>query len=52
MCSWTKRTASRFWRRSLLSADLPIEQVIIPHGELIAEDGAARIRAAVADAQA
>ena len=32
--------------------DLPIEQVIIPHGELIAEDGAARIRAAVADARA
>ena len=30
-------------------ADLPIEQVIIPHGERIAEDGAARIRATVAD---
>jgi hypothetical protein len=32
-------------------ADLPIEQVIIPHGELILSDGAARIRAAVAEAQ-
>jgi glyoxylase-like metal-dependent hydrolase (beta-lactamase superfamily II) len=31
--------------------DLPIERVIIPHGELIAEGGAARIRAAVADAR-
>jgi glyoxylase-like metal-dependent hydrolase (beta-lactamase superfamily II) len=31
-------------------ADLPIEQVIIPHGELILSDGAARIRAAVAEA--
>ena len=33
-------------------ADLPIEQVIIPHGELILADGAAWIRAAVADARA
>ena len=32
-------------------ADLPVERVIIPHGELILEDGAARIRAAVAEAQ-
>jgi glyoxylase-like metal-dependent hydrolase (beta-lactamase superfamily II) len=32
--------------------ELPIEQVIIPHGELIAENGAARIRIAVADARA
>ena len=32
--------------------DLPIERVIIPHGELIDENGAARIRAAVADARA
>jgi glyoxylase-like metal-dependent hydrolase (beta-lactamase superfamily II) len=32
-------------------ADLPIEQVIIPHGELILTDGAARIRTAVAEAQ-
>ena len=32
-------------------ADLPIEQVIIPHGDRIPEDGAARIRAAVADAR-
>ena len=32
--------------------DLPIERVIIPHGELIAENGAARIRSAVADARA
>ena len=32
--------------------DLPIEQVIIPHGELIAENGAARIRKAVAEARA
>jgi glyoxylase-like metal-dependent hydrolase (beta-lactamase superfamily II) len=31
--------------------DLPIEQVIIPHGELIAENGAARIRRAVAEAR-
>ena len=33
-------------------ADLPIEQVIIPHGELIGHGGAARIAAAVADARA
>jgi glyoxylase-like metal-dependent hydrolase (beta-lactamase superfamily II) len=32
-------------------ADLPIEQVIIPHGDLIARDGAARIRAAVTEAR-
>jgi glyoxylase-like metal-dependent hydrolase (beta-lactamase superfamily II) len=32
-------------------ADLPIERVIIPHGDLILSDGAARIRAAVAEAQ-
>ena len=32
-------------------ADLPIERVIIPHGELILSDGAARIRAAVAEAR-
>ncbi len=32
-------------------AELPIEQVIIPHGELILRDGAARIRAAVAEAR-
>jgi hypothetical protein len=32
-------------------ADLPIEQVIIPHGDPILSDGAARIRAAVAEAQ-
>jgi glyoxylase-like metal-dependent hydrolase (beta-lactamase superfamily II) len=31
-------------------ADLPIDQVIIPHGEPILTDGAARIRAAVAEA--
>ncbi len=31
-------------------ADLPIERVIIPHGEPILSDGAARIRAAVAEA--
>jgi glyoxylase-like metal-dependent hydrolase (beta-lactamase superfamily II) len=31
-------------------AELPIEQVIIPHGDLILADGAARIRAAVAEA--
>jgi glyoxylase-like metal-dependent hydrolase (beta-lactamase superfamily II) len=31
-------------------ADLPIEQVIIPHGDAILSKGAARIRAAVADA--
>jgi glyoxylase-like metal-dependent hydrolase (beta-lactamase superfamily II) len=30
-------------------ADLPIERVVIPHGELILSDGAARIRAAVAE---
>jgi glyoxylase-like metal-dependent hydrolase (beta-lactamase superfamily II) len=32
-------------------AELPIERVIIPHGELIMADGAARIRAAVAEAR-
>ena len=32
--------------------ELPIDQVIIPHGELIAENGAARIRLAVAAARA
>jgi hypothetical protein len=32
-------------------ADLPIERVIIPHGDLILSGGAARIRAAVADAR-
>ena len=31
-------------------AHLPIEQVIIPHGDAIRADGAARIRAAVAEA--
>jgi glyoxylase-like metal-dependent hydrolase (beta-lactamase superfamily II) len=31
-------------------ADLPIERVIIPHGDLILSDGAARISAAVAEA--
>jgi glyoxylase-like metal-dependent hydrolase (beta-lactamase superfamily II) len=31
--------------------DLPIEQVIIPHGERIPEGGAARIRAAVEEAR-
>ena len=30
-------------------AELPIERVIIPHGDLIPSDGAARIRAAVAE---
>jgi glyoxylase-like metal-dependent hydrolase (beta-lactamase superfamily II) len=32
-------------------ADLPIERVIIPHGDAILSEGAARIRAAVAEAQ-
>jgi glyoxylase-like metal-dependent hydrolase (beta-lactamase superfamily II) len=32
-------------------AELPIERVIIPHGDLILEDGAARIRTAVAEAR-
>lgn len=32
-------------------ADLPIDQVIIPHGDPILADGAARIRAAVTEAQ-
>jgi glyoxylase-like metal-dependent hydrolase (beta-lactamase superfamily II) len=32
-------------------AELPIERVIIPHGELIHEGGSQRIRAAVADAR-
>ena len=32
-------------------AELPIERVIIPHGELILHDGAAHIRAAVAAAR-
>lgn len=31
-------------------ADLPIERVIIPHGDLIPENGSARIREAVAEA--
>jgi len=31
-------------------ADLPIERVIIPHGDAIASDGSARIRAAVREA--
>ncbi len=31
--------------------DLPSERVIIPHGDLILSDGAARIRAAVAEAR-
>ena len=31
--------------------ELPIERVIIPHGDLILSDGAARIRAAVAEAR-
>jgi glyoxylase-like metal-dependent hydrolase (beta-lactamase superfamily II) len=31
--------------------DLPVEQVIIPHGDLILSDGAARIRAAVSEAK-
>jgi len=32
-------------------ADLPIERVIIPHGDLIPSEGAVRIRAAVAEAR-
>jgi glyoxylase-like metal-dependent hydrolase (beta-lactamase superfamily II) len=32
-------------------AELPIEQVIIPHGEAILADGSSRIRAAVAEAR-
>jgi glyoxylase-like metal-dependent hydrolase (beta-lactamase superfamily II) len=32
-------------------ADLPIERLIIPHGDLVDADGAARIRAAVAEAR-
>jgi len=32
-------------------ADLPIDHVIIPHGDRIPADGAARIRAAVAEAR-
>ena len=32
-------------------ADLPIERVIIPHGDLILRDGASRIHAAVAEAR-
>jgi glyoxylase-like metal-dependent hydrolase (beta-lactamase superfamily II) len=31
--------------------DLPIDRVIIPHGDPILADGAARIRAAVAEAR-
>jgi hypothetical protein len=43
-------------REPLLAAldgvgELPIERVIIPHGELIVADGAARIRTAVAEAR-
>jgi glyoxylase-like metal-dependent hydrolase (beta-lactamase superfamily II) len=33
-------------------AELPIERVIIPHGDPVLEDGSARIRQAVADARA
>ena len=33
-------------------AELPIQRVIIPHGELVLSDGASRIRAVVADARA
>lgn len=33
-------------------AELPIERVIIPHGEPVLEDGSERIRQAVADARA
>jgi glyoxylase-like metal-dependent hydrolase (beta-lactamase superfamily II) len=33
-------------------AELPIERVIIPHGDSVPSDGAARIRAAVAEARA
>jgi hypothetical protein len=33
-------------------AELPIERVIIPHGDPVLSDGAARIRAAVAEARA
>ena len=32
-------------------AELPIERVIIPHGDLVLTDGAARLRAAVAEAR-
>lgn len=32
-------------------ADLPVEQVIIPHGDPILADGAARVRGAVAEAR-
>jgi glyoxylase-like metal-dependent hydrolase (beta-lactamase superfamily II) len=32
-------------------ADLPIERLIIPHGDMVEADGATRIRAAVADAR-
>ena len=32
-------------------SDLPIERVIIPHGDLILSGGAARIRATVAEAR-
>ena len=32
-------------------AELPIERVIIPHGDVIRADGAARIRAAIAEAR-
>jgi glyoxylase-like metal-dependent hydrolase (beta-lactamase superfamily II) len=32
-------------------ADLPIERLIIPHGDMVAADGATRIRAAVAEAR-
>ena len=32
-------------------AELPIERVIIPHGDLILSDGATRVREAVAEAR-
>jgi glyoxylase-like metal-dependent hydrolase (beta-lactamase superfamily II) len=42
---------TRLLRALRALGELPIEQVIIPHGELIARDGAARIRTAVTEAE-
>jgi hypothetical protein len=39
------------WRLLPALADLPIERVIIPHGDPVLSDGAARIREAVAEAR-
>lgn len=44
------RRAPRGVEEIELAGELPIERVIIPHGDLILSEGAARVRAAVAEA--